>query len=407
MNRPTFNRNPARSAFRKAVRSGIQLAALLLLLLPLIVSPLGVAHGSGGDRPQTMGSATKGEPYFGYGVTAQLLGQPVAPLLNGVIGMQFNWVRQASSWAEIEPSPGRYEWDALDLVVNEIQARGLRLLLVISGTPDWARPAGSNLAHDGPPADLAAFENFVATLAGRYVGAVDAYQVWQAPNVIANWDSPAGLSAGNYVQLIQVAYRAIKAGSPEALVVSANLEPVGESEADGVTSQADLAYLSATYGAGLASSYDVAGLSLHGPAGLGHYQELRQVMAEHGEGGRAVWLTQVTWPCSAKEEEEQEEKQAEFLVETFQMAERSLTIQVMIVDNFNLSIVEPSAPESCTSLICSDWSARPAFLQLAQMRQQQIFSRASGASGDGPHPRNRAPQSGVKPYLYQPGALNQ
>jgi len=398
MNRSAFNRNPARPAFLKV---GIQIAALLLLLLPLIVSPLGVAHGSGGDRPQTMGSATKGEPYFGYGVTAQLLGQPVAPLLNGVMGMQFNWVRQASSWAEIESSPDRYHWDDLDLVVNEIQARGLHLLLMISDTPDWARPAGSNLAHDGPPADLAAFENFVTTLAGRYAGMVDAYQIWQAPNVIANWDSPAGLSAGNYVQLIQVAYRAIKAASPETLVLSAGLEPISESEADGVTSQADLAYLSATYGAGLASSHDVAGLHLYGPAGVSHYQELRQVMAEHGEGGRAVWLTQVTWPCSAGEEEE--EAQARFLVETFQMAEKSLTIQVMIVDNFNLSIVEPSAPEGCTSLIRSDWSARPAFIQLAQMRQQQIFSRAS----DDAYPRNRAPQSGVKPYLYRPAGLNQ
>ena len=84
-----------------SARSGIQLAALLSLLLSLILSPLNIAHGWGGDGPQTMGNATQGEPYFGYGVTAQLLGQPVTPLLNGLVGMQFNWVRQPLSWAEI------------------------------------------------------------------------------------------------------------------------------------------------------------------------------------------------------------------------------------------------------------------------------------------------------------------
>lgn len=364
---------------------------------PLTENP---ADGFGAGRPQTMGDAVKGDPYFGYGVTVQLLGQPVAPLLNGVEGMHFNWVRQHVRWEAIEPAAGSYQWDQLDSVVNDVSARALHLLLVVSGTPDWARLANADLSHDGPPAELASFGAFMSALSARYQGSVDAYQVWQAPNAVSHWDSPAGPAAIEYVNLLKHAHEAVRANAPRALVVSASLaisSQSGDSEAT--------AYLIEMAEIGAGSWYDVLGISYLGSQGqrpggeglLAEYEGMDGVMTSSGTAEKPIWLTDLQWDCSAAGGLS-EEAQAELIVNLVQEAERTPALQVVVVDGFNIALVDPAAPQGC-SLIRSDWSAHPAFLGLAEMRQAHRFF---GAAGPLRQVQNRAPQLGVKPYLYRP-----
>ena len=396
----------------------IELILVALLVLPLVLRPAAIAWADDGSdpppenvterlstaRPQTMGDALKGDPYFGYGVTVQLLGQPVAPLLNGIEGMHFNWVRQHVRWGAIEPAAGSYQWDQLDSVVNDVGARGLHLLLVISGTPDWARPAEVDLSHDGPPAEAASFGAFVSVLAARYHGLVDAYQVWQAPNAVSHWNSPAGPAASEYVNLLKHAYEAVRTNAPGALVVSASLSP--NSQSGNIDA---LVYLSEMIGMGAGSWYDVLGISILGsqsqrPGGEGllvEYVGMDGVMSRGGAAEKPIWLTDLQWDCSAAGGLS-EELQAELIVGLVQEAERTTALQVVVVDDFNTALVDPAAPRGC-SLIRSDWSAHPAFLELAEMRQEHRFF---GNAGPGRRVQNRAPQLGVKPYLYRPSELD-
>jgi hypothetical protein len=372
---------------------------VIATLLALVLGPVGMLEAGGdsepsaeaaGERPQTMGAAAKGEPFFGYGVDVELMGQPISPLLNGVLGMQFNWVRQAVTWHQLEPAAGQYDWSKLDTIVYEAANRGLHLTLLISDAPPWIGTVAEEAAPGSQalPADLAAWARFLTALASRYDGLVDAYQIWQAPDLSAKWNSD---SVVGYVQLLQVAYQVISLQSPGTLVVSA-----------GLPADAGLGYLAAMYRAGLAAYCDAVAVSLAG-ATAGDYQLVRQVMAANGDGGKPVWLTGLGWPtttggsaCAAGVSEKQ---QADSLVHTVRIAEQEPSIQLVMVDNYNRSVVAPSSEAACYSLIRSDWSARPAFLDLAQMRQEEQF-RAVGQLTM--HASRRAPQAGVKPHVYRP-----
>jgi hypothetical protein len=181
--------------------------------------------------------------------------------------------------------------------------------------------------------------------------------------------------------------------SPGAMVVSA-----------GLPADAGLGYLAAMYRAGLAASCDAVAISLAG-ATPGDYLLVRQVMEANGDAGKPVWLTGLGWPASAGEDAcvagVSEAQQAESLVNAVRMAEQEPSIQLVMVDNYNRSVVDPSLEAACYSLIRSYWSARPAFLELAQMRQEELFPRA------GPlllQASRRAPQQGVKPHVYRPAS---
>ncbi len=418
-----------------AMMIGLRLLALVAGVFFLAVWPSGSAQASmidgGGDRggasvpglqPREVEAITP-RP-FGYGITVDLVDQPLTQLMNGVAGMHLNWVRQPVHWGQVEPAPGLYDWSQLDSIVDSVHVRGLGLLAVIVGTPEWARPAGFNEAHDGPPADPNTLGGFLAVLSSRYAGRIDAYQIWQDPNIIANWDSAAGPSAEDYVRLLSVAYLAIKAGSPDAQVISAGLDPTAA--ADGLAAVDDLEYLSIMYQAGFSAWCNVVGVHLNGTshppsdyvdeAGhtssafesessffFRHYEAVRRVMIAYGDEETPVWLTQVGWASLspaptgyAYAADVTEEQQADYLIQAFRMAEQVPYIHAMMVDNFNLSTISPSSPAAGFSLIRSDWTARPALLRLAQMRQEQILSSAGASYSSA---RNRAPQSGVKPYL--------
>ncbi len=334
-----------------------------------------------------------------YGVTAQMLGQPITPLLNGIVAMRFGWVRQPVRWAELEPDPGDYNWGLLDAVVEEAGARGVRLLLVVEGTPGWARPAGVDPALDGPPADLGTLSTFVLALAGRYAGRVAGYQIWRDPHVPARWETAHGGSSVNpaeYVQLLQVAFEAIKSVAPTAVVVTADLCPTAKADHVG--------YADGLLAAGAATWADALGVCLEGAHNAAGDYSLYLAQALPDYAGIPLWLTRVRWNCPLGDPSQQqrvcEEQQATFLIGVMQAAAAHSAIQVAMVDNFNLSTVAPADYAAGYSLMRADWSARPAFVQLARYRQDQDLMLAGI---DAPVlGRNRAPQSYPKPYARRP-----
>jgi hypothetical protein len=171
-------------------------------------------------------------------------------------------------------------------------------------------------------------------------------------------------------------------------------------EAQSMVAVDDLGYLAEMYQAGAALWLDVQGVHLEGVnyTSREYIAAIDAIQSQYAE--KPIWLTQVGWACSAGEQVAQscEEQQAAYLIEAFRMAEELPKIEALMVDNFNLSTVTPADPEADFSLMRADWSARPAFVQLAQMRQYQVLTleRLKRPMG-----RNRAPQSGPKPHQLQ------
>ena len=246
-----------------------------------------------------------------------------ATILDKLVAAGAEWVRIDIGWASYEyTGPGQiYAWYAnlADAAVNEANARGLKVLAVLWGSPTWAN---GNQDPRFPPADPQAYASFARWAAEHYRGRVAAWEVWNEPNLDEFW---AGADPAAYTALLRAAYPAFKAGDPGAPVVL------------GGTSYNDTDYLAAVYANGGQGSFDI--LATHpymGPSDLppetpddgtewtlAHVRAVHDLMVSRGDGGKPIWFTEFGWSTHANTGGEPnwqrgvtDEQQGDFLVRT-------------------------------------------------------------------------------------------
>ncbi len=173
-----------------------------------------------------------------------------------------SWVKQQVRWETMEREPGEIDWSALDLVMPSAETFDIKLMLSIVTAPDWAREPEANLERHGPPADPQVFASFVAAIVNRYPGRIHAIEVWNEQNIDREWTSVNGLSAGDYVALLQETHDAIKAINPGIIVISGALSPTGVN--DGVTAVDDFSYMDQLIDAGMLEWADCVGAHHNG-----------------------------------------------------------------------------------------------------------------------------------------------
>lgn len=176
---------------------------------------------------------------FGRGIEVFLDGtQDVQALAAQVSQLGMSWVKMRVNWRTVEATEGTLELDTIDAAVDAFNAAGIKVMLTLTGAPDWARPSATeyvlSLTQYGPPDDMADFGTFAGQIAQRYLGKVQAYEIWSEPNLRRSWISPTvesreatRMSDGRYIDLLTAAYNAIKAADPTAFVVTGGLAPTG------------------------------------------------------------------------------------------------------------------------------------------------------------------------------------
>ncbi|MCY7419883.1 MAG: endo-1,4-beta-xylanase [Chloroflexi bacterium] len=123
------------------------------------------------------------------------------------------------TWSDLQPDQDRWEWARLDEIVNDAQARGVEVTLVLGQTPEWADdPALEGVGAAYMPR-LDAWNNYVATVADRYRGRIKAYQVWNEANIVNYWAQNQDNSPTRMGQLTSAAYGVVKSIDPGALVI--------------------------------------------------------------------------------------------------------------------------------------------------------------------------------------------
>ncbi len=185
-----------------------------------------------------------GEPLLaplsvGYGITAAPAAAELAddnPV--GTHGLPFGregakWVRywdnggKGMHWSGIEPQRGEWNWAELDAYVERTLAAGMRPLVVLSCTPEWASSDTSYGNYRGrgsfsPAKDLADWAEYCRRVAERYRGKVGHYEIWNEPN--NSGLQPRGYffyaPPEKYLELLKAAYPAIKAADPAAQVLA-------------------------------------------------------------------------------------------------------------------------------------------------------------------------------------------
>ena len=123
-------------------------------------------------------------------------------------------------WQQLQPEPGRFDWDTLDKMVGGAAEAGLPMLFTFGGTPAWASPASPRSAYGdgsrtGPPTDLGDWQRFVHAVVHRFHGRIGAYELWD----MANHRYFFSGSAADMVEMTRIASQEIRAGDPAATVV--------------------------------------------------------------------------------------------------------------------------------------------------------------------------------------------
>ncbi|HST32208.1 MAG TPA: cellulase family glycosylhydrolase [Solirubrobacteraceae bacterium] len=211
-------------------------------------------------------------------------------------GLHSKLVRIEVTWSDFEPNAsGQIEPSALaltDRIVTAAKADGIRVIMLVDGTPCWASsapdsllskcvPGRSSEANSWPPAQPSAYAAFVAFLAKRYGAGLAGIEVWNEPDQANELYFAGPHKAQHYAELLRAAYPAIKQADPSVPVLGGSL--VGS---NGV-------FLRALYAAGIKGYYD--GLAVHFyTLTLAALREIHQVQLANGDR-TPLWLDEFGW----------------------------------------------------------------------------------------------------------------
>ncbi|WP_165400383.1 GH39 family glycosyl hydrolase [Motilibacter rhizosphaerae] len=261
----------------------------------------GTAVGAAGSAP-VLGAATappRPSTARAAGPAAQAPGR-TTPWAFGIHGSPaggedaFGTVRlwdAGTTWSDLQPAPGRWDWTRLDAAVLDAESRRLEPVLVLGQTPAWAssdtRVPG--MLHPGasmPPLDPRTWSAYVSAVATRYRGRIRGYEVWNEPNYVSDYYHG---TEQQLASLTVLARTALRAADPGALLIGPGFA---------TRTQGQLGWLYRYLDALPARTLDVVALHLYPPAGQGPEQAVAQLQTvEAALAGRGitapVWNTEV------------------------------------------------------------------------------------------------------------------
>lgn len=340
------------------------------------------------------------------GVQIHLHREDVDAIFGHLRALNVGWVKVQVSWKVYEPAPGRYDefrFGELDALVERAAAGGIRILLSVAKAPDWSRPT---VEMDGPPQDPAHFQAFMRTLAARYRGRVDAYELWNEPNLRREWNG-APLSARDLVALIRAGASGVREGDANARLISGAPATTGIN--DGVNAIDDRVFLRGMLAAGVGEVVNGVGVHPYGwanppaasaaepaPVAPTHndhpsfffgdtLNDYRTLLDEAGYAEMPLWATEMGWGSAegmggqppsgaAFMAHVNERQQARYTLDALAIAQAREGVGPLFLWNLNFApTFGPSFSESFYSLLRPDGTPRPVYRAL----------QAAAGRGDG------------------------
>lgn len=235
-------------------------------------------------------------------------------------------VRVPIVWNSVQPTAGSQSfWSGTDAVIRGAALAGIEVLPFVFGAPGWVVPqakvpgtGGTLSAPRNLPvktgAQRAAWQGFLRLVVSRYgpngsfwlenpdllPRPIRVWQIWNEPNFKYFVVRPNPVEYG---KLVNISYSALRSADPGAKLVLAGLfsEP-REALFKGGPRQAYFGteFLERMYKSTPGVKSKFVGTALH--PYTGSYRELgedieafRAVMKKHGDGGKGLWITEVSW----------------------------------------------------------------------------------------------------------------
>ncbi|AKJ31991.1 hypothetical protein AAW51_5300 [Caldimonas brevitalea] len=206
-----------------------------------------------------------------------------------------------TTWRDLEPSRGVWTWTAghggkrLDMYVDYVKRNDPKasILYTLGQTPTWAsRTPGEKGLYgygaSGVPTNFDDWRNYVRTLARRYAGKIQYWELWNEPDFQPHFNG----SIQDMVKLARIAHEELKAADPANKLVS-----------PGVTSGQGMNFLNNFLAAGGGQHVDVIGYHWYfnaSPEGLVPLiSNVRHLMKAYGVDNKPLWNTEGAPGCDA------------------------------------------------------------------------------------------------------------
>ncbi len=131
-------------------------------------------------------------------------------LMNITKSANMNFIRTGFKWKDIHPSPNKWNWRITDEVVASAKERGIRILALVGGGPQWAIP---------PEKYINDWTTFVDSLVTRYGNYISHWEIWNEPNLPSGKYWPQNNFPEEYADYVCNAYNIIKQKHPESTVL--------------------------------------------------------------------------------------------------------------------------------------------------------------------------------------------
>jgi hypothetical protein len=224
-----------------------------------------------------------------YGVNAHI---PSAEVLDEITAAGIGWIRIDFVWALVELDRDEFDWRRYDRLIDDTEARGLRVFATLQGTPQWAT---SGSLFSGVPDDPRDWQDFCYRAASRYRGRIHAWGMWNEPNLGRFWQG----TRSEYIEEILIpGAHGVRAADPDVTIVAADLAHLSSGDWDDWLEQI-------VRDAG--SVIDVVAHHVY-PSGSGHWEvtedldedgswpwdppSVREVLGGNGWFDRPFWLTE-------------------------------------------------------------------------------------------------------------------
>lgn len=238
---------------------------------------------------------------------APSISPPSAPISAQLFGMHFHHLGSTTPWPDVpigewrlwdayvawpnlEPIRGRWRFETLDKYVALSAEHHVGLLLPLGLSPTWAsaRPQEKSTYQPGAAAEPRSIDDwriYVSTVVRRYKGRIQAYEIWNEPNLKQFWSG----SVDQMITLTREASQIIRNIDPNAIIVSPS-----------ATQDRGVAWLAEFLIKGGGSFVDVIGFHLYvapqpPESTLTLASNIRQTLARTGAGEKPLWNTEAGW----------------------------------------------------------------------------------------------------------------
>ena len=206
------------------------------------------------------------------------------------------WDQAGTTWAALEPAKGVWDFTLLDIAVNDAATHGEQIVLTLGQTPQWAsaRPSEYSVYGMGAtaePANMQDWEDYLETVASRYKGKIQLYELWDEPNSSSFYSG----SLDTLIQLAQTAQKTLKSVDP-------NIKLIGPS------SILQLGYLKQFLNAGGGNFVDIIGYHMYDYLEAPEdnalaIADIETVIANAGLSTKPLWITEGATGTSATTDE--------------------------------------------------------------------------------------------------------